>query len=421
MLMLTARGDETDRIVGLELGADDYLPKPFDPRELLARLRAILRRGAAAGRRRPCCASAGSRSTATRAWCAWTARRAPLTGHQFDLLVALAEQRRPRAVARRADGARRGRGARGLRPQHRRARLAHPRRDRGRPAAAAPHPHRARRRLRVRARQDEDVMRRLYLQIYLAVAREPASSSRSLAALALAHVRRRGPREPGARRARRRSRRTSCRRAARRRRAAGGAASSSRADLRVDVALFGAGRRAARRGRASRCPRRADARARRMAATAAARRPGRSRCRDGRWLVGAAAARRIAPPGGCCSVARRCSRSRSASAPIRWRAGSRARLERLQAGVEALGAGDLAARVQGRGPRRGRAARRELQPRRRAHRGAGRRAQTLLASASHELRTPLARIRMARRADEGERRPARAGASSSATSRSSTR
>lgn len=44
ILMLTARGDATDRVVGLELGADDYLPKPFDPRELLARLRAILRR-----------------------------------------------------------------------------------------------------------------------------------------------------------------------------------------------------------------------------------------------------------------------------------------------------------------------------------------------------------------------------------------
>jgi two-component system phosphate regulon response regulator OmpR len=48
--MLTARGDATDRIVGLELGADDYLPKPFEPRELLARVRALLRRsGAGAG------------------------------------------------------------------------------------------------------------------------------------------------------------------------------------------------------------------------------------------------------------------------------------------------------------------------------------------------------------------------------------
>ena len=44
VIMLTARGDDADRIVGLELGADDYLPKPFNPRELLARMRAVLRR-----------------------------------------------------------------------------------------------------------------------------------------------------------------------------------------------------------------------------------------------------------------------------------------------------------------------------------------------------------------------------------------
>jgi DNA-binding response OmpR family regulator len=45
IIMLTARGDVTDRIVGLELGADDYLPKPFEPRELVARMQAVLRRG----------------------------------------------------------------------------------------------------------------------------------------------------------------------------------------------------------------------------------------------------------------------------------------------------------------------------------------------------------------------------------------
>jgi DNA-binding response OmpR family regulator len=48
IIMLTARGDVTDRIVGLELGADDYVPKPFEPRELMARMQAVLRRGASA-------------------------------------------------------------------------------------------------------------------------------------------------------------------------------------------------------------------------------------------------------------------------------------------------------------------------------------------------------------------------------------
>ena len=67
VLMLTARGEDVDKIVGLELGADDYLAKPFNPRELLARIRAVLRRGrptpprGAPRRRRP------RRSTSTRA------------------------------------------------------------------------------------------------------------------------------------------------------------------------------------------------------------------------------------------------------------------------------------------------------------------------------------------------------------------
>ena len=53
VLLLTARGEDIDRIVGLEIGADDYLPKPFNPRELLARIRAILRRSAANRSPRP--------------------------------------------------------------------------------------------------------------------------------------------------------------------------------------------------------------------------------------------------------------------------------------------------------------------------------------------------------------------------------
>ena len=93
ILMLTARGDEADRIVGLEIGADDYLPKPFNPRELLARLRAILRRGGGSGG-----AAAGDSLRFGRLTIDRDARRVlldgeerPLTGHQFDLLCALAE------------------------------------------------------------------------------------------------------------------------------------------------------------------------------------------------------------------------------------------------------------------------------------------------------------------------------------------
>ncbi len=68
--MLTAKGDPMDRIIGLELGADDYLPKPFEPRELLARVRAVLRRrgepGQPANRSTPRLRLARWRLTATR-------------------------------------------------------------------------------------------------------------------------------------------------------------------------------------------------------------------------------------------------------------------------------------------------------------------------------------------------------------------
>ncbi len=53
IIMLTAKGDEVDRIIGLEMGADDYLPKPFNPRELLARAKAVLRRKTSKRRVRP--------------------------------------------------------------------------------------------------------------------------------------------------------------------------------------------------------------------------------------------------------------------------------------------------------------------------------------------------------------------------------
>ena len=91
VLMLTARGDAMDRIVGLELGADDYLPKPFEPRELLARLRAILRRRSVStpsdvlhfGRLD---IDRGARTVSV------DGKERPVTSYQFALLTALAER-----------------------------------------------------------------------------------------------------------------------------------------------------------------------------------------------------------------------------------------------------------------------------------------------------------------------------------------
>ncbi|MBV9565111.1 MAG: response regulator [Bradyrhizobium sp.] len=105
IVMLTAVGSETDRIVGLEMGADDYLPKPFNPRELLARVRAVLRRASAP--------AGGQLNGAGRAleFCGWrldvSGRRlfspagalVPLRAAEFDLLLALAE--RPQRVLNR--------------------------------------------------------------------------------------------------------------------------------------------------------------------------------------------------------------------------------------------------------------------------------------------------------------------------------
>jgi two-component system phosphate regulon response regulator OmpR len=91
ILMLTARGEEMDRIVGLEIGADDYLAKPFSPRELQARLRAILRRG-----RAPVVADASLRFGRLQIDKASRMVRVDgdektLTSFQFDLLAALAD------------------------------------------------------------------------------------------------------------------------------------------------------------------------------------------------------------------------------------------------------------------------------------------------------------------------------------------
>jgi two-component system, OmpR family, phosphate regulon response regulator OmpR len=97
ILMLTARGDPMDRVVGLEMGADDYLPKPFEPRELLARLRAILRRsrGGTTGPADKAGADIlrfgrleidlGARDVKL------DGKPCPLTGYQFALLLALAQ------------------------------------------------------------------------------------------------------------------------------------------------------------------------------------------------------------------------------------------------------------------------------------------------------------------------------------------
>lgn len=93
ILMLTAKGDAMDRIIGLEIGADDYLPKPFEPRELLARIRAILRRKGDSPVEQAATLRFGSLEIdrdARRVSVGDTA--CELTSYQFDLLVALAER-----------------------------------------------------------------------------------------------------------------------------------------------------------------------------------------------------------------------------------------------------------------------------------------------------------------------------------------
>ena len=93
VLMLTAKGDPMDRVVGLEIGADDYLPKPFEPRELLARIRAVLRRhqGGAAPEHKLMRFGALEIDRDARV-VSVAGQPAELTSYQFDLLVTLAER-----------------------------------------------------------------------------------------------------------------------------------------------------------------------------------------------------------------------------------------------------------------------------------------------------------------------------------------
>ena len=105
IIMLTAMADETDRIIGLELGADDYVTKPFNPRELLARIRAVLRRTGETEDKGP---EGSARTYRFSGWVLETARRrlldpsgveVPITGGEYELLVALLD--RPNRVLTR--------------------------------------------------------------------------------------------------------------------------------------------------------------------------------------------------------------------------------------------------------------------------------------------------------------------------------
>ena len=163
IIMLTAKGDDVDRIVGLEVGADDYLAKPFNPRELVARIQAVLRR-------RPPPAPPGAPSA--------DAQVAEFGEFRLNLATrnltksgddVRAHHRRIRAaqgagaasahaaVARQADGARARPRVRRVRPQHRRADLAPAPARRARSLETGLHPDRVGIRLRVHSRRREAV------------------------------------------------------------------------------------------------------------------------------------------------------------------------------------------------------------------------------------------------------------------------
>ena len=111
VIMLTAMGEETDRIIGLEMGADDYLPKPFNPRELLARVKAVLRRADSQPGRRAARPAAEGEGETIHAFAGWRFNldsrellspdgvRVDLSGGEYELLVAFVS--RPQRVLSR--------------------------------------------------------------------------------------------------------------------------------------------------------------------------------------------------------------------------------------------------------------------------------------------------------------------------------
>src|SRR6266478_4258124 len=154
IIIVSGKHDEADRVMGLELGADDYLTKPFSPRELLARIRAVLRRYQTArellgrsDKRRAYRFAGWELNLGSRRLTSPEGRRVELTNGELNLLQALcaATGADARAAARSVAAERRG----GLRPLDRRADPQTAAQDRAEPSPAAVHQDRTRRRLRL--------------------------------------------------------------------------------------------------------------------------------------------------------------------------------------------------------------------------------------------------------------------------------